>query len=334
MGRFLKVFLLSLICFSLAAFAGLTAYSKISDAKPIQIPEDQTEKLDLDHEIPFEKSVLEGKRLNTLILGVNEDMTDTMLVCSFNIETKELDMISIPRDTYYHRKGHNGAAEKKINSVYRSEGIDRTIDVVQAVLGGKIPIHHYAVVDYKGVEKMVDVLGGVKVDVPVNMRYDDPSDIPPLKIRISKGEQLLDGKEAIHFLRYRKSNDGTGYPDGDLGRIKTQQEFMKAFAKKSIGTKLPSVVKTGISYVDTDVKLAQALSYATKLAGIDTDNIETNTIPGEPQYIKGASYYIYDEEKTKELVKSLYEGTTVLEDSEDREDQTSISSDVEFNKKN
>lgn len=326
MGKFLKVFLVSVICFSLAAFAGITVYSKISDAKPLQIPEEQADKLDLDHEIPFEKSVLEGKRLNTLILGINEDMTDTILVCSFNIETKEMDVISIPRDTYYHRKGHNGAAEKKINSVYSSEGIDRTIEVVQAVLGEKIPIHHYAVVDYKGVEKMVDVLGGVKVDVPMDMKYDDPYDSPPLKIRIKKGEQLLDGEEAIHFLRFRKNNDGTGYFDGDLGRIATQQEFMKSFAKKSLGTKLPNVIKTGMNYVDTDVKISQALSYASKMVGIDTDNIKATMIPGEPDYIKGASYYIYDEEQTKELVRSLYEETTVLEDNDD----TSVSKETEF----
>lgn len=334
MSRFLRVFLFSLICFSVAAFAGITVYSKMFDTKPLPIPETQVEKLDLNNENPFEKSVLEGKRLNTLILGVNEDMTDTILVCSFNIDTKETDIISIPRDTYYHRKGYNGAADKKVNSVYREEGIARTIDVVQAILGDKIPIHHHAVVKYEGVEKMVDLLGGVKVDVPVDMKYDDPTDVPPLKIRLKKGEQLLDGKEAISFLRFRKNNDGTGYIDGDLGRIKTQQQFIKAFIKKSMGPKLPSVIKTGINHVDTDVSMKQGLSYASKIIGVDSDDIKMMTIPGVPEYIKGISYFVYDEKQTKELVESLYEDTVDLEDDEDSlSDKTNDKSDTETKNK-
>lgn len=307
MSRFIKIFLFSLICFSLAAFAGITAYSKIFDTKPLPIPEDQVDKLNLDSDDPFDKSILEGKRLNTLVVGVNDNMTDTIMFCSFNVETKEVDIISIPRDTYHHRKGYNGPAEKKINAVYSSQGIEKLIENIQEILGEKIPIHHYAVVEYEGVEKMVDQVGGVKIDVPINMKYDDPYDDPPLKIRISKGVQTLDGEKAIDFLRFRKNTDGTGYINGDLGRIEAQQNFIKSFLKKALGPKIVNVVKTGLSHVDTDVKMSQGISYASRLVGVTTEDVNMVMIPGEDKYISGTSYYIHDEEETKKLIKKIYE---------------------------
>lgn len=306
MSRFIRVFLFSLVCFSLAAFLGITAYSKIFDTHPLPIPEDQVDKLNLDSDNPFDKSVLEGKRLNTLLLGVNENMTDTIMLASFNIETKDIDVISIPRDTYHHRDGYNGPAEKKINAIYNTVGIEELIDNVQEVLGEKIPIHHYAIIEYQGVKEMVDLVGGVRVDVPVDMKYEDPYDDPPLKIRLSKGVQVLDGEEAMQLLRFRKNSDGTGYINGDLGRIETQQEFVKAFAKKAIGLKLPNIIKAGIENVDTDVKMSQGISYASRLVGIESENINMVMIPGEDKYINGTSYYIHDESETKKLLRKIY----------------------------
>lgn len=309
MGRFLKTFMVSLICFSIAAFAGITVYSKIFDTKPLPIPEDQVDKLNLDINDPFERSILEGKRINTLLLGVNENMTDTIIFCSFNIETKDVDMISIPRDTYYERNGYNGAADKKINAVYSSQGVESLIDGVQDLLGEKIPIHHYAIIDYEGVEKMVDLLGGVKIDVPIDMIYDDPTDNPPLRIRISKGEQILDGEDAMGYLRFR-----SGYAEGDLGRVEAQQKFIIAFAKQAIGTKLPNIIKTGIESVKTDVKMSQGMSYASRMVGINSENISMTMIPGEPEYIGGTSYFIHNGEETRKLMEELYNKVEVTED--------------------
>lgn len=308
MGSFLKTFIISLVCFSIAAFAGITVYSKVFDTKALPIPENQVDKLGLDEKDPFERSILDGKRLNTLILGVKENMTDTIMLCSFNIETKDVDMISIPRDTYHHRPGYDGPADKKINAVYSSQGVERLIDNVQEVLGEKIPIHHYAIIDYKGVERIVDVVGGVKIDVPINMKYDDLYDSPPLRIRISKGLQVLDGKKSMEFLRYRKPNEGEpgGYPEGDTGRVKAQQVFIKAFAKKAIGAKLPSVIKTAIESVKTDISVSQGMSYASRMVGITDEKINMTIIPGEAKYIGQTSYYLHDEEETKQLIEGLY----------------------------
>lgn len=316
MNRFIKSFMISLICFSLIALVGIFAYSKIFESKSLPIPQGQVDKLDLSNENPFEKSVLEGKRLNTLIVGVNDNMTDTIILSSFNIETKNIDMISIPRDTYHKRKGYNGPAERKINAIYSSQGIKKLIDNVQELLGEKIPIHHYAVVEYEGVEKMVDIVGGVKVDIPIDMEYDDPTSKPPLKIRFKKGEHVLDGDEATDFLRFRKNNDGTGYINGDLGRIESQQKFIKSFLKKSLGPRVLSVAKTGLSHVETDIKMSQGLGYASRLIGVNSDKVNMVMIPGIDKYIGETSYYIHDEKATKELIEDMYKVSETTDNSE------------------
>lgn len=107
---------------------------------------------------------------------------------------------------------------KKINAAYGAEGIIGTANSVSDVLYG-IPINYYAVVDYDSVKTIVDGIGGVPVNVEKAMKYDDPMDKPPLHINIPAGEQVLDGEHAIQYLRYRK-----GYREGDIGRVKAQQE--------------------------------------------------------------------------------------------------------------
>lgn len=287
MKKFIKVFLFSIIGISLAIVLGIAIYSKAFNKEPQPVPEDQVDNLDSDDLIS------KGKRLNTLVLGVNEKMTDTMMLVSFDKETKDVDVISIPRDTYYHRDGFDAPAEKKINAVYSSEGIDKLIKDVQNILGNKIPIHHYAIVEYEGVEEMVDIIGGVKVTIPEGMKGYIPSGV--------SGEQVLNGKQAIEFLRFR-----SGYEDGDLGRVKAQQSFVKAFMKKAIGLKLPNLIKAGIENVDTDITMLEGIPYASKLIGIKSENISTVMIPGKPKYIDEFSYYIYDQEGVKKLIRDIY----------------------------
>ena len=314
MSRFIKPFMLSLICFSLAIFVDITAYSKIFDIKSLPSPEGQVDKLDLNGKNPFEKSVLEGKRLNTLIIGVNDDMTDTIILSSFNIETKKFDMISIPRDTYHQREGYNSPTERKINAVYCSQGIEALIDNVQELLGGKIPIHHYVVVKYEGVEKMVDLVGGVKVNIPIDMKYEDLWDKPPLKINFSKGTRVLNGKDSVKFLRFRKNSDGTGYVNGDLGRIASQQQFIRSFIRKALGPKLFNVAKTGLSNVDTDITMSQGLSYTGRILGASSDNVNMVMLPGIDKYIGRTSYYIRDEKATKKLIEDMYDNNYIKDD--------------------
>ena len=123
-----------------------------------------------------------------------------------------MDLISIPRDTYFHRDGYNSEGENKINAAYRKDPVNTARAVSEVLLG--MPINYYAVIDYKGVANIVDSMGGVPMDIEFNMKYTDPYDTPPLVINIPKGHQVLDGKHAVQFLRFRH-----GYVEGDIGRV-------------------------------------------------------------------------------------------------------------------
>jgi anionic cell wall polymer biosynthesis LytR-Cps2A-Psr (LCP) family protein len=133
------------------------------------------------------------------------------------------------------------------------------------------------------------------------MYYKDPNDKPsPLVIAIPEGEQLLDGKQAVQFLRYR-----SGYADADIGRIKAQQEFMKSAFKQSLGLGLPKITKTVFENVKSDITLGMATKLATKAIGITSDDITTYTLPHTPQ--SEPPYYIFPKAvETAEMINTIY----------------------------
>lgn len=257
----------------------------------------------------FEYMFKHSNRKNVLLLGMEGARTDTIMVASFDPDLKKVDLISIPRDTYYPRKDNHSADKKKINAVYYDENVTGCEDAVSNLLLG-MPIDYYVKVKYNGVEKVVDSLGGVPVYVPMNMKYDDPYDKPPLHINIKKGKQTLLGKQAIQFLRFRKNNDGTGYPDGDIGRISTQQDFMKAAFKKTLSHRLPVVANTVAKYVTTDIPFTEIASMAASAVGMSTDDLSTHSLPGEPVYSEGLSFYLPNVEETAAMIESIYATNT------------------------
>jgi len=319
MKQFLKVFSIAFLCFTLAMGAGLFTYFKFYSVEADKNLEDEIDGEDVlgneddkddQPNTPLGKAIQKSKRINVVLLGMEGTRTDTIMFVSLDPDTKKVDIISVPRDTYYYRKGYEAYDLRKINAVYGSQKTEGIMSAIGNVLEG-IPIDHYVMVDYKGVEKIVDSIGGVEVNVPFNMYYSDPTDKPPLLIDIKKGTQVLNGKKAIQFLRFRHNNDLTvGYPDGDLGRVKAQQQFIKSAIKKSISFKLPSVINATFKYVKSDVGMAEALLYTKDVYGITTDDISVITLPGTGQTktINGtrSSYFIHDAEKTKELIYKLY----------------------------
>src|SRR5690606_1573862 len=103
----------------------------------------------------FQEALKHSPRVNVLVLGMEDVRTDTILLASFHRDAKKIDIISIPRDTYIHRKGYNGGDQRKINSVYYSHGVKGVMQTVSYILED-IPIHHYAMIDYDGVISIVD----------------------------------------------------------------------------------------------------------------------------------------------------------------------------------
>ena len=156
-----------------------------------QILEEVMEKVDVDPSSPFYDVFSKGDRVNFLLLGLADGNTDTIMVASYDTVNQKVDIISVPRDTYYARSGYKSYAYNKINSVYRTEGIVGIATAVSELLYG-LPINYYVIVEYDDIRKIMDAIGGVYVDVPFRMKYDDPYADPPLHIDIPQGNVKID----------------------------------------------------------------------------------------------------------------------------------------------
>lgn len=301
---FFRTFIIAFLLFTVICTPAFAVIGKVADIQFIGSSGGVTFEEDLhpvlvDPDSPFFEAFKDKKRVNVLLLGVNGGLTDTIMVASFDSKAKHLDLISIPRDTFYHRDGYNGEAENKLNAAYRKDPLN-TAKAVSEILHG-MPLNYYAVIKYDGVEKIVESMGGVPMTIKKGgMYYKDPYDKPPLVIAIPEGEQLLDGKQAVQFLRYR-----SGYSDADVGRAKAQQEFMKAAFKKSLGFDLPKIAKTVLENVESDITLGTATKLATKAIGMSPESMTTYTLPHTPQ--GEAPWYVYPKaEEIAEMLKTIY----------------------------
>lgn len=167
-----------------------------------------------------------------------------------------------------------------------------------------IAIDGYVMVDVAGFREIVDVLGGVQVDVPQSMHYDD--DEQNLHIHINKGLQTLNGKQAEGFVRYRY-----GYVDGDIGRVNAQKIFLAALAKKVMSfstiTKIQPLIETCFEYTTTSLTTSDIIGYVKILLGVDLSNIKFYTAPGEAyQTSSGAWYYSLYMDENLQLINQYF----------------------------
>jgi len=286
---------------------------------------------DFENDIPLKKSKLQGlfkfvlifillgiiaffaigfftnERVNVIVMGVEGKRTDTMIFMSIDTKENTIDAISIPRDTYFPTEGKNGQGQAKLNAVYGFKeigGPEGVRNSISRLLG--VEIDYYVTVNYDGVAEIVDLVGGVEVDVPFKMKYDDPYSTPPLHIDFEPGIQKIDGDEAMAFLRFRKNNDGS-HSGGDIDRMERQQAFLKSAAKSAIQIKLPYIVARGLSYVETDMPLSKATLLATAMLGAGEDALIMQTLPsaGTGTGKDGLSYFYHDETATKALIQQI-----------------------------
>jgi len=324
MKIFIRVFTISFICFVMIFSSMVWSFNKfMKDDHPnanIPVVRDVRDDNYADSVIdPELKSLVQqSNRINMVVLGIDQTRSDTMIFASFDPDTKRADMISIPRDTYYPRAGYNAPAKKKINSTYGDHGAQGVKSVVSDLLFG-IPVDYYITLDYKGVASIVDGIKGVPVYIPQRMKYDDPYDKPPLHIDFAKGNHVLMGEDAVKFLRYRQANSGSGAMNrnGDLGRIQAQQEFIKAAMQKALTIgKIPTLASNAFRFVRTDIEVQDVTKIASKIVGLDSDNIKMHTLPGVPSYQGGASYFFHNVEDTKGVLVNIYSKETVTETTE------------------
>lgn len=315
MKTFWKVFAVAFLSFTIV-FSGLIwSFNRFmkedeSNNLPVVIVDNGNEEIEETEEVDeLTRLIRNSDRVNFIILGLDGPRSDMMMFMSFDPESKRLDGLSIPRDTYLVREGYNAADQKKINAAYGAHGATGVKEVVSSLLHN-VPIDNYVTLTYKGVGAIVDSIGGVPVYIPKKMEYDDPYSDPPLHIRFDPGNHVLKGADSIKFLRYRQPNKGSGALDrnGDIGRIQAQQDFMKSAMEKILGPKLPNAVATAFKHVKTDIDLQDAMKLAASAAGLNIEDINIHLLPGEARYQGGGSYFFHDSKELKQLLIQIYSG--------------------------
>lgn len=255
-----------------------------------------------DFQVPFSP-----RRQNILLLGVDSNgdgadlwegtRSDTIMVVNVDPRTRTIKAISIPRDSKVFLPDNKGVS--KINSAHALGGVNLVKKTLKETFG--IKIDHYIIVHDEAVEHIVDALGGVPIYVEKPMKYHDWAG--HLHIDLNKGANVLNGKQAIGYLRYRK--DGLG----DIGRTQRQQWFLKSFLEKmkspEIITKIPEVLNICKTYIKTDMSIYELSQYAGFLKGVDENKIEIATLPGAPNQRGYISYWILDPQKTQEVIDRI-----------------------------
>ena len=225
-----------------------------------------------------------------MIMGVDErdddvGRSDTLMIASIDPKTNQASLLSVPRDTRVKIKGHGF---DKINAAYAYGKEPLSQDTVENLLG--VNIDHYIIINTKSFKKIIDAIGGIDIDVPKRMHYEDPwDDDGGLIIDFQPGMQHMDGAKAVTYVRYRDE-------EGDLGRIRRQQDFVRACMEKIVSPaiipKLPSVIKEVMESIDTDLTFRQLLEFAGTLKESKANGLKTDMVPGKPLYIDGISYWI------------------------------------------
>lgn len=270
----------------------------------------------------------------TLILGVSEDistpLTDTIMVASYNPATQKATLLSIPRDTFVGTSKLRADSYDKINAIYQKDGAEGTLKKVNALTG--LNLKYYVVISNNALVELVDEIGGVEFNVPIEMHYT--SKRQGLYINLKKGKQKLNGEQAEGLVRFRKSNSNTTYPaeygNDDFGRMRTQRDFIKAVAKQTLKakniTKIGELVDIVKRNVKTNIKdWNQIKEYIPYAVEFDTENIQSENIPGDSARIPagtGLWFFLADETKTEKLVEELFKNEKKDDSKENEEGNT------------
>lgn len=247
--------------------------------------------------------------ISFLILGSSQNLTDTIMVAKYNPQTQKAYLVSIPRDTFVGNSKNSATASDKINSLYQGKYPEKTLAAVNKITG--LNIKNYVVVDTEALKALVDAIGGVYFDVPIDMKYTDKKQ--DLYIDLKKGYQLLDGNKAEQVVRFRHNQDGTTYSaeygDNDMGRMKTQRNFLKAVIKKTLSlgniTKIKEFLDISKKYVKTNMSFDLLKKYIPCAVNFDIDNLETGSLPGSPEKCNKVWLFVHNSKKVTEYFNEL-----------------------------
>ncbi|MGL4738045.1 MAG: LCP family protein [Cellulosilyticaceae bacterium] len=326
--KLIRVFWMTAATTFLVASIGVVGI--IAVCKPGMQQENETQQVVVgEKDLFIQKEPLPEKlEKNIAVFGIDKDelLTDVIFVANLNSEENQIDILSLPRDTKIAWDDalraelssiRNNVPPSlsnrwvcKLNEVASKGGFDErsiedniedlTLFEIEKMLG--VPIDHYIVINLEIFKKIVDLIGGVEVDVPQRMYYVDRAQ--DLYIDLQPGLQVLDGEHAEMFVRFRR------YTNGDVDRIKAQQVFLEAFAKKITSPqmifKIPGLVSTIFSDVSTNMKLQDVGEYLPYLKGFNPNNIAFYTLPGVGDMENGRSYFFPDTEAADALIASIF----------------------------
>src|SRR5215218_8387133 len=242
-----------------------------------------------------------GDPLDVLVLGVDrrpdagEDSStrsDTMMLVRIVPASGEVKLLSVPRDLYVEMES---GKKNSINSAFAYGGVDQARSVMEDLTG--VEIDNYVIVDFEGFEKVIDAIGGVRVDVG--------SGVFPEQWDMGEGMEHLNGHKALKYARYR------GTPRADLDRIDHQQKLLAALRRQALRwnavTKLPGAIKVASENVDTDLGVMQVIPLARALVfnGKDT-KMETAELQGHPMSLSdGAQVLVPNDEVNENILEDF-----------------------------
>ncbi|TDF96170.1 hypothetical protein E1757_17360 [Paenibacillus piri] len=256
----------------------------------------------------------EGKqRVNVLLLGgdsrgmkKNEvPRSDTLMIASIDPTTKKAFLFSILRDTYVKIPGFG---EERINAALALGGPNLAMKTVSDLLG--IPVQYYVYTDFKGFIELVDAIDGIDIFVEKDMKYSDAEDGHEYDINLKKGQQHLDGKMALQYVRFR--HDALS----DFSRTERQRNFMQAVAQKMQSTssiiKLPKILSSVDPYIETNLTTTDmlklgSLGYEAKMEGLVSQQIPPSELLIEKR-VGGAEVLSVNRDKLHAYVQALLEG--------------------------
>lgn len=337
LNKFIKIFFLSFAVFIIVAALGTVAYIQVASSNiekalknnPI-LAGDSLESIEDGMSREEASPLLDKKITSFAVYGVDEDgyRTDVNMMVFFHHNTGVIDIVSIPRDTMIRipdklfaeisQQSNNAQQHTRINAVPAWIGSktrnEKSVEVLESVFG--VDIDYYVTMNLAGFKDIVDAVGPIMFEVPMDMDYVDlEQGENGLTIKLDAGMQEIWGPQAESLIRFR-----SGYPDADLGRIKTQHEFMKAFVETVLSTKnrfnMLSLLETILVDVTTD--FTEAVDYLIFLKDVSPDKVNFYTLPGAGG---AGGVYEYDLEGTKELLQEiLNREDDVLVDADDNDE--------------
>lgn len=256
------------------------------------------ELLDSDHTVDILLMGMDARGSETV------GRTDTIMLLSLHTGEKKAALISIPRDTLVKNpRGHN----TKVNGLNATDGPEAACRAVSELL--RVNVDHYVLLNFDGFAAIIDILGGIDMNVPAAMYHWDPVD-PELQIDIKAGQQHMDGQTALNYVRFR------GTPSADIGRVQRQQEFLKTLYAELMQTKtikkLPAMVTEMYEYVATDMTVKEMASLANLARDFSPEDIVSATLPGSNYYTDAVgSCWKADADIAPRLIEALLAGESV-----------------------